>query len=151
MEWLKKSIERSDADFFFMASTVDFMIPHVGSGGGTDTNAAVAKDDAWTVFIEEREDLIRFFEESPSKQFFMLTGDLHNSFAINVTPNVWEFASGPANSINHVPANDEGQLSRQWNVQERSARMRYPLVGLRARGYPSARATAAHLLRRAGE
>ena len=108
LNWLKESIARSDADFFFMASTVDFMIPHVGGGGGGDTNASVTKDDAWTVFIDEREDLIRFFEGSPEKQFFMLTGDLHNSFAINITPNVWEFASGPANSINHVPVNDEG-------------------------------------------
>ena len=107
LKWLKESIDRSDADFYFMASTVDFMIPHVGSGGGTDKNVAVAKDDAWTVFIEEREDLIRFFEGREEKQFFMLTGDLHNSFAINISPNVWEFASGPANSINHVPEKDE--------------------------------------------
>lgn len=107
LNWLKESIDRSDADFFFMASSVTFMIPHVGNGGASDTNASVAKDDAWTVFLEEREDLIGFFEDRPEKQFFVMTGDLHNSFAINITPNVWEFASGPANSINHVPATDE--------------------------------------------
>ena len=107
LNWLKESIDRSDADFFFMASSVTFMIPHVGNGGASDTNASVAKDDAWTVFIEEREDLIGFFEDRPEKQFFMMTGDLHNSFAVNITPNTWEFASGPANSINHVPATDE--------------------------------------------
>ena len=38
---------------------------------------------------------------------FVLTGDLHNSFAIKVTDNVWEFASGPHNSNNHW-ATDEG-------------------------------------------
>ena len=35
------------------------------------------------------------------------TGDLHNSFAIKITENVWEFCSGPHNSVNHVPLNDE--------------------------------------------
>jgi hypothetical protein len=108
LNWLKDAIEKSDADFYFMASSVDFMIPHVGSGGGDDKNLVAAKDDAWTVFLEEREDLIQFFEERKQKQFFMMTGDLHNSFAIKVTSNVWEFASGPGNSVNHVPADDEG-------------------------------------------
>jgi hypothetical protein len=108
LNWLKETIKNSDADFFFMASSVDFMIPHVGSGGGTDKNLDVAKDDAWTVFLEEREGLIEFFENQSPKQFFMLTGDLHNSFAIKVLNNVWEFASGPGNSVNHVPADDEG-------------------------------------------
>ncbi len=108
LRWLKDSIAKSDADFFFMASSVDFMIPHVGSGGGNDKNLSVAKDDAWTVFLEEREGLIDFFEANSPKQFFMLTGDLHNSFAIKVLNNVWEFASGPGNSVNHVPADDEG-------------------------------------------
>ena len=37
-----------------------------------------------------------------------LTGDLHNSFAIKITDNVYEFASGPHNSINHAPMKDEG-------------------------------------------
>ena len=39
---------------------------------------------------------------------FVLTGDLHNSFAIKITDNVYEFASGPHNSINHAPMKDEG-------------------------------------------
>lgn len=108
LEWLKQTILESEADFFFIVSSVDFMIPHVGSGGGTDFNKAVAKDDAWTVFLHERENLIEFFGTRLGQQFFLLTGDLHNSFAIRITGNVWEFASGPANSINHVPEIDEG-------------------------------------------
>jgi hypothetical protein len=84
------------------------MIPHVGSGGGADINQQLAKDDAWTVFLAEREELIAFCEQRAPQQFFVLTGDLHNSFAIKVTRNLWEFASGPAGSVNHVPQNDEG-------------------------------------------
>jgi hypothetical protein len=37
----------------------------------------------------------------------VLTGDLHNSFAIKITDRVWEFASGPHNSVNH-PVTSEG-------------------------------------------
>ena len=36
-----------------------------------------------------------------------MTGDLHNSFAIQITDRVWEFCSGPHNSVNHVPSLDE--------------------------------------------
>ncbi|MBM79275.1 MAG: alkaline phosphatase, partial [Planctomycetaceae bacterium] len=32
-EWLLKSMKESDADFFFVISTVPFMIPHSGAGG----------------------------------------------------------------------------------------------------------------------
>jgi len=105
--WLKEEMWQSDADFHFVVSSVNFMVPHVGSGGGDDKQTTIKKDDAWTVFLEEREELIRFWDEMESP-VFVLTGDLHNSFAVRITDNVYEFASGPHNSINHVPENDEG-------------------------------------------
>jgi hypothetical protein len=83
------------------------MVPHVGSGGGSDKQATIKKDDAWTVFLKEREELIEFWD-GLDKGVFVLTGDLHNSFAIKITDNVYEFASGPHNSINHAPMKDEG-------------------------------------------
>jgi alkaline phosphatase D len=106
--WLKQTISDSKADFVFIVSSVGFMIPHVGSGGGADKNQAVAKDDAWTVFLAEREELLNYCDSRKQQRFFLLTGDLHNSFAIRVTDNVWEFAAGPVNSVNHAPQNDEG-------------------------------------------
>ena len=39
--------------------------------------------------------------ESLGKPVFILTGDLYNSFVIQITDLVWEFASGPHNSNNH--------------------------------------------------
>ncbi len=103
--WLKQEMESSDADFFFVVSSVNFTIPHIGgnkgSGGGNPN-----KDDAWTVFLDEREELINFWD-SLGKPVFVLTGDLHNSFAIKVTDHVWEFASGPHNSVQH-PLSSEG-------------------------------------------
>lgn len=104
-EWLKLSMKSSAADFLFVVSSVNFTIPHVG-GTGSAPGMPANKDDAWTVFLREREELIRFWD-TLGKPVFVLTGDLHNSFAIQVSENVWEFASGPHNSVNH-PARSEG-------------------------------------------
>ncbi|HBM79074.1 MAG TPA: alkaline phosphatase, partial [Verrucomicrobiales bacterium] len=107
LKWLMDGIRESKSDFIFVVSSVNFMVPHVGSGGGTDKQAKIKKDDAWTVFLQEREELIEFWD-GLNKAVFVLTGDLHNSFAIKITDNVYEFASGPHNSINHAPMKDEG-------------------------------------------
>ena len=101
-EWLLKGMRESDADFLFVVSSVNFMVPHIGGGKVRTTN----KDDAWTVFFDEREKLINAFDKM-DKPVLVLTGDLHNSFAIKITDNVWEMASGPHNSNNHW-ASDEG-------------------------------------------
>ncbi len=103
-EWLLKSMKESDADFFFVISSVPFMIPHSGAGG-FEVDAA-NKEEAWTGFFDEREMLIAEWEKL-GKKVFVMTGDLHNSFAIKVTDNVWEFCCGPHNSVNHVPELDE--------------------------------------------
>ena len=103
-DWLLKSMKESDADFFFVISTVPFMIPHSGAGG-FEADAA-NKEEAWTGFFDEREMLIQEWEKL-DKKVFVMTGDLHNSFAIRVTDNVWEFCCGPHNSVNHVPELDE--------------------------------------------
>jgi len=100
--WLVEGINQSDADFIFVVSSVNFMVPHVGGGKVRTSN----KDDAWTVFLDEREQLIASWDQL-NKPVLVLTGDLHNSFAIQITDNVWEFASGPHNSNNHYYT-DEG-------------------------------------------
>lgn len=101
--WLKQKMASSDADFFFLASSVNMMIPHVSSPAGGEIKG---KDDAWTAFLEEREEMIKFWD-GLGKPVMVMTGDLHNSFAVKVTDRVWEFASGPMNSQNH-PAKSEG-------------------------------------------
>lgn len=105
--WLKEEMLKSDAEFFFVVSSVNFSVPHEGGTGGTpEAQAAtgqIGRDDAWTSYIEERKEMIDFWE-SLGKPVFVLTGDLHNSFAVKMTNNVWEFASGPHNSRNHALA-----------------------------------------------
>jgi alkaline phosphatase D len=102
--WLKESMAASDADFFFLASSVNLMVPHVGAPTSNDPIAG--KDDAWTAFLAEREELIDFWNKL-DKPVLVMTGDLHNSWAIRVTGKVWEFAAGPHNSQNH-PLLSEG-------------------------------------------
>lgn len=109
--WLMEGVQESDADFIFVISSVNFMVPHVGGGKVRASN----KDDAWTVFLDEREQLIESWDQL-DKPVLVLTGDLHNSFAINITDNVWEFASGPHNSNNHYYT-DEGNRPATGNFQ----------------------------------
>jgi hypothetical protein len=99
---LLDGIVASDADFIFVVSSVNFTVPHVGGGKVRSEN----KDDAWTVFPDEREAFITAFAAA-RQPVLVLTGDLHNSFAVRITDDVWEFASGPHNSNNHW-ASDEG-------------------------------------------
>src|SRR5262249_4012976 len=101
-DWLKAAMKKSDADFLFVVSSVNFTIPHVGGGAIREGD----KDEAWTVFLDEREELIKFFD-GLKKPVFVLTGDLHNSFCVKVSERVWEMGCGPHNSENHVVA-DEG-------------------------------------------
>jgi len=102
--WLKDSMRKSDADIFFVVSQVTFMIPHVGgtpnAGEVGDPNRIPTHDEAWTGFVNEREELIRFWE-ALGKSVFVLTGDVHDAFVVKVTDRIWEFASGPHNSRNH--------------------------------------------------
>jgi len=128
-DWLIDSMKRSDADFFFVVSSVNFMIPHVG-GGGVVAQDRNNKDDAWTVFLHEREMLIDFWD-SLDQPVFVLSGDLHNSFAINITDNVWEFASGPHNSVNHR-ASDEGNrpLTGRFQYGPRECLIRWSTTAL---------------------
>lgn len=104
-DWMKNLMKKKDADFYFVFSSVNFMVPHVGGGGATNSFAK-SKDDAWTVFFDEREQLIDFWDKL-GKKVFIMSGDLHNSYALKITNDVWEFASGPHNSVNHRPQ-DEG-------------------------------------------
>ena len=99
--WLKQSMRESTADFLLVVSSVNLMVPHILGRADRPSN----KDEAWTAVAAEREELIRFWD-SLGKPVLVLTGDLHNSFAIKITDTVWEFASGPHNSTNHFLAEE---------------------------------------------
>ena len=126
-EWMMETMKKSDAEVFFLFSSVNFMIPHVGGTSGTGGFIADAanKDEAWTVFLEDRERLINFWD-SLGKPVFILTGDLHNSFAIKITDRVWEFASGPHNSRNHQAKSEAGRPANgKFNSRGRECEIRW--------------------------
>ena len=101
--WLKRAMQASEADFLFVVSSVNLMIPHVGPGMGGPN-----KDEAWTALAAEREELIEFWD-GLGRPVFVLTGDLHNSFAIQITDRVREFAAGPHSSGNHALVSEAGR------------------------------------------
>jgi len=100
--WLMEAMTQSDADFFFVVSSVNLMIPHIVDVGQADF---ANYHDSWTAFLQEREELIRFWDSLDSP-VFVLTGDLHNSFVVKITENVWEFAGGPHTSGNSIAASE---------------------------------------------
>jgi phosphodiesterase/alkaline phosphatase D-like protein len=122
-DWLKASMAASDADFFFIASSVNLMIPHIGAPGSKDPIAG--KDDAWTAFTWEREELIQFWD-SLNRPVIVMTGDLHNSWAVKVTDTVWEFAAGPHNSQNHPLVSEGGRpINGKFNSRGRDCDIRW--------------------------
>ena len=133
--WLKEEMAESNADFFFVVSSVNFTIPHVGGTGGLAPSKTVdptqtGRDDAWTIFVEERKEMIDFWD-SLGKPVFILTGDLHNSFAIKVTENVWEFASGPHNSRNHSLGAEGGRpVNGMFDSRGRPVEIRWSTCNL---------------------
>jgi alkaline phosphatase D len=121
LEWLLREMEGSDADFFFLVSSVSFMIPHDNGAWRTGGD----KDESWTAHAAERDRLIKFFN-ALGKPVFLLTGDIHNSAAVQISPTVWEFLSGPHMSNNHR-ASDMGNipLSGTYSSQGHPVNMRW--------------------------
>ena len=117
LAWLIDGVSRSDATFIFIVSSVSFVVPHE-----LETQQAQdSKDESWTAFVHERDRLFKVFARL-DKPVFLLTGDIHNSFAIRVAPKVWEFMAGPHQSNNHMTSEMANvplsgpYLSRGWPV-----------------------------------
>jgi len=129
--WLKKTMRNSNADFLFVVSSVNLVVPHIVDVGGTGPNSwAGGQHDSWTGFPQERKEMIEFWD-SLSKPVFILTGDLHNSFVAKITGRLWEFAAGPHSSGNAKMASEgrrppngdfeyQGQKCRiRWSTYKR--------------------------------
>jgi phosphodiesterase/alkaline phosphatase D-like protein len=100
-KWVKEQMRNSTADFLFVVSSVNLLIPHIvdagGKGGPDDWPGK--QEDSWSGFPEERSEMIAFWK-TLGKPVLVLTGDLHNSFVVRSGENLWEFASGPHSSGN---------------------------------------------------
>ncbi len=96
-KWLIEGVKRTDAEFVFIISSVPWVMPHTGYHVGRSLDP---KGDSFVMFLREREMLLDLFD-SLDKPVLIFTGDVHNSFSIQITDNVWEFMCGPLNSAAH--------------------------------------------------
>ena len=101
--WVKASMQKSDAEFFFLLGGVPVMIPHIGS----DAELGGKTEEGWSGFPDEREEMIQFWD-GLDKPVILLNSDLHNAMAINVTENIFEFTCGPITSDNQHTLASEG-------------------------------------------
>jgi len=96
-QWLLEGVKNTDAEFIFIISSVPWVLPHTAAHVGGSTKP---KGDTFVGFVHEREILLDALDEVP-KPVLILTGDVHNSFSVQITDNVWEFMCGPMNSAAH--------------------------------------------------
>lgn len=97
-KWFLETVKDSEADFIFIVSGDPWVIFHSAyhmRGESTET-----KGDGFAGYVHEREQLLEVLDEI-EKPVLILTGDLHQPFAAQITDNVWEFLCSPINSANH--------------------------------------------------
>lgn len=114
LKWLMEGVRRTDADFVFIVSPVSWVIYHTNfhvRKTPPKPGERSPKEDGFTGAVVEREKLLKLFE-SLNKQVIIFTGDLHNSYAIEIAPNVWEFMVGPLNSAAHPLSTAAGSIPR---------------------------------------
>lgn len=98
-KWFLDGVKHSQAAFIIVISPDPWTIYHSGyhvkPAGGTGS-----KGDGFCGYVHEREMLIPELD-AIQKPVMIFTGDVHNSFSVQITDNVWEFMVGPLNSAGH--------------------------------------------------
>ena len=102
-----KGVRSTDAAFVFIVSSAPWVIPHTGYHV---RKSLAPKGDSFVMFLKQRETLLEAFD-ALNKPVIILTGDVHNSLAVQITDNVWEFMCGPLNSAAH-PIGTAGKPAR---------------------------------------
>ena len=97
--WLIETATASDADFLFVISPDPWTIYHSAFHVRPERGAQ-SKGDGFAGHTHERELLIDALD-AIEKPVIIFTGDVHNSFSVRVTDNVWEMMAGPMNSAGH--------------------------------------------------
>lgn len=106
-KWLMDGLGVSNAEFLFVVSSVPWFLPHTSAHVGGSLRP---KGDTFVGYLHERDLLADYFDKI-EQPVLILTGDVHNSAAIQVTDNVWEMLCGPLNSTGH-PLNTAGNPPR---------------------------------------
>lgn len=98
-KWFLEKITKSDADFLFVISPDPWVIYHSAYHVRPELGTG-SKGDGFCGYVHEREILLEALDKI-EKPVLIFTGDVHNSFAMQITNNVWEFMCGPMNSAGH--------------------------------------------------
>ena len=122
--WLLGGVKQSDADFFFIVSSVGVVVPH----SAFHVNPAAgdrSKGDGFPGFVREREQILAELDRI-DKPILFLTGDVHASVSARITDNIWEFMVAPFNSNGH-PIGTLGNMpySGWYNAEGRWVRIRW--------------------------
>ncbi|MCH8148451.1 MAG: alkaline phosphatase D family protein [Planctomycetes bacterium] len=97
--WLVNGIKNSDADLFFIVSSVGVVVPHSAFHVRPDAGDR-SKGDGFPGFVHERE-LILSELDRIDKPIMFFTGDVHASVSAQITDNIWEFMVSPFSSNGH--------------------------------------------------
>jgi hypothetical protein len=98
-KWLIEEAKKTDADFIFIISSTGCVIPHSSYHVHPD-RGTISKGDGFPGFVHEREIILNELD-ALDKPVLFFTGDVHNSLAVEITDNIWEFMAGPMNSKAH--------------------------------------------------
>jgi len=98
-QWLLDGVRNSEADLLLLISPDPWTLVHSGYHVRPERGFA-SKGDGFCGYLHEREQILPVLDEI-EKPVLIFTGDVHNSFSIQITDNVWEFMCGPLNSAGH--------------------------------------------------
>ena len=93
-------MSKTDADFIFIISPDPWVILHTAAHVSDAPSARLDKGDGFASFIHQRKQLIELLDRVP-KPVLIFSGDVHNSFSVQISDNVWEFLCGPMASLAH--------------------------------------------------
>ena len=122
--WLLEGAKRSTADFIFIISPDPWVVYHT-SYHVRPEKGATPKGDGFASYVHEREILLADLDKL-AKPVLIFTGDVHNSMAVQVTDNVWEFLCGPMNSTAHPIGTAGGMpMGGWWTSQGRPVKVKW--------------------------
>ncbi len=122
--WLIDGIKQSDADFFFIVSSVGMIVPHSAFHVRPDLGDR-SKGDGFPGFLHERELILRELD-GIRKPILFFTGDVHASVSAQITDNIREFMVSPFSSNGH-PIGTLGNMpySGWYNAEGRWVRINW--------------------------
>lgn len=123
-KWVINGAKNTDADFIFIMSSTGCVIPHSAYHVRPE-RGTISKGDGFPGFVHEREHILAELDEL-DKPVLFFTGDVHNSLAVELSDNIWEFMVGPMNSKAH-PIGTVGNMpyGGWYNSEGRSVKVKW--------------------------